>query len=70
MAQRQIRRRDDISNNARRLARLADRLPAGKRYVVFLIKPAEKGEAWQVHVKEVGPGFDKRRRAASFPEWL
>jgi hypothetical protein len=68
MGQRQARRRDDISHNARWLARLADRLPAGKRYVLFLIKPAEKGEVWQVHVREVGPGFGKRRRAALSPD--
>jgi hypothetical protein len=43
---------------------MADRLPAGKRYIVVLIKPAEKGEAWQVHVREAGPGFGKRRRSA------
>jgi hypothetical protein len=45
-------RRDDISRHARSLARLADRLPNGKLYILFLFKPTVKGDAWRVKVTE------------------
>ena len=50
--------RDDISRNARSLARLADRLPAGRRYVVFLFKGVRTGAIWKVEVAEVGRSLE------------
>ena len=47
---------------------MADRLPAGKRYVVLLIKPARKGGAWQVDVATVGRSLELvMGRSAAFP---
>ena len=58
-------RRDDISFDAWSLARFADRLPAGGRYVIILTKSARKGEAWQVDVAEVKQSLELGKEGAT-----